>query len=51
MSFSRAFALPDKQVDNLDALWSAVTGGRLPFPLEIEFVHLDEKNSVVALAR
>ena len=31
--FSRAFALPDKQVDNLDALWSAVTGGRLPFPL------------------
>lgn len=41
--FSRAFALPDKRVDNLDALWSAVTGGRLPFPLEIEFVHLDEK--------
>ena len=43
MSFPAPSRYRDKQVDNLDALWSAVTGGRLPFPLEIEFVHLDEK--------
>ncbi len=27
----------------LDSLWDAVTGGLLPLPLDIEFIHLNDK--------
>lgn len=48
--FSRAFALPDKQVDNLDALWSAVTEGAYRSRWRLN-LSIWMKNSVVALAR
>ena len=31
------------KVNNLDSLWDAVTGGLLPLPLDIEFIHLNDK--------
>lgn len=34
--------MPEKGQD-LDSLWDIVTGGALPLPLEIEFVHLSER--------
>ena len=41
--FSQSFSLNREQVNNLDSLWEAVTGGLLPLPLEIEFIHLNDK--------
>jgi ribonuclease inhibitor len=41
--FSRTFALARDKVNNLDSLWEAVTAGLLPLPLEIEFIHLSDK--------
>ncbi|KAA1048080.1 barstar family protein [Pseudocitrobacter sp. 73] len=41
--FTRLFALKSGQVHDLDSLWDVVTGSQLPLPLEIEFLHLDEK--------
>jgi ribonuclease inhibitor len=43
--FYREFSEPSScsdKVNNLDSLWDAVTGGLLP-PLEIEFIHLNDK--------
>ncbi|MEN0615242.1 barstar family protein [Klebsiella indica] len=40
--FSRTFALEREKVNNLDSLWDAVTGGLLPVPLEIQFIHLND---------
>ncbi|GLZ97575.1 barstar family protein [Klebsiella quasipneumoniae] len=39
--FSRTFDLAQDKVNNLDSLWDAVTGG--PLPLDIEFIHLNDK--------
>lgn len=41
--FARLFRLRSGLVHDLDSLWEVVTGNQLPLPLEIEFVHLDEK--------
>jgi ribonuclease inhibitor len=41
--FSKAFALDREKVSNLDSLWATVIGGVLPLPLEIEFIHLNDK--------
>lgn len=41
--FSRTFDLAQDKVNNLDSLWDAVTGGLLPLPLDIEFIHLNDK--------
>ncbi len=41
--FSRTFELAQDKVNNLDSLWDAVTGGLLPLPLDIEFIHLNDK--------
>ena len=41
--FSRTFALAQDKVHTLDSLWYAVTGGLLPLPLDIEFIHLNDK--------
>lgn len=41
--FTRLFALKSGLVHDLDSLWDVVTGSQLPLPLEIEFLHLDEK--------
>lgn len=41
--FIRTFALSGTPIHDLDSLWEVVTGSRLPLPLEIEFVHLEEK--------
>lgn len=41
--FARLFTLDSGQVYDLDSLWDVVTGSQLPLPLEIEFLHLDEK--------
>ena len=41
--FSRTFTLNRDKVNNLDSLWEVVTGGVLPLPLEIEFIHLSDK--------
>ncbi|CAM6408696.1 TPA: hypothetical protein ACQJS7_004029 [Klebsiella pneumoniae] len=41
--FSRTFELAQDKVNNLDSLWYAVTGGLLPLPLDIEFIHLNDK--------
>ena len=40
--FSRVFELGRERVNNLDSLWEATTGGLLPLPLEIEFIHLSD---------
>ncbi|HDU3638203.1 barstar family protein [Klebsiella pneumoniae] len=42
-AFSRTFELAQDKVNNLDSLWDAVTGGLLPLPLDIEFIHLNDK--------
>ncbi|HEY2455314.1 MAG TPA: hypothetical protein VGI71_22395 [Scandinavium sp.] len=41
--FTRTFALSVASVRDLDSLWEVVTSTQLPLPLEIEFVHLEEK--------
>ncbi len=41
--FSRTFELAQDKVNNLDSLWDAVTGGLLPLPLDIELIHLNDK--------
>ncbi len=41
--FSRTFELAQDKVNNPDSLWDAVTGGLLPLPLDIEFIHLNDK--------
>ena len=43
--FCRAFNIARTKVNNLDSLWEAITAeeSTLPMPLEIEFVHLHEK--------
>lgn len=41
--FTRLFALKSGRVHDLDSLWDVVTGSQLPLPLEIAFLHLDEK--------
>lgn len=41
--FAQLFALDRESIRDLDALWDAVTGSQMPLPLEIEFIHLDDK--------
>ncbi|WP_318363359.1 barstar family protein [Enterobacter sp.] len=41
--FARAFNVERAKVHDLDSLWDVVTGGALPVPLEIEFLHLADK--------
>ncbi|CAI8774524.1 MULTISPECIES: hypothetical protein [Kosakonia] len=41
--FSRLFAIEREKVHDLDSLWDTVMDGALPLPLEIEFIHLPEK--------
>lgn len=41
--FTRTFALNGTPIHDLDSLWEVVIGGQLPLPLEIEFVHLEDK--------
>ncbi|XTZ38853.1 barstar family protein [Salmonella enterica] len=41
--FSRQFALEREKIHDLDSLWNTVMEGALPLPLEIEFIHLPEK--------
>ncbi|MBS1205792.1 MAG: hypothetical protein H6R25_2691 [Proteobacteria bacterium] len=41
--FSRQFELGSDTIHDLDSLWDAVMAGALPLPLEIEFVHLPER--------
>ncbi|AXF78254.1 hypothetical protein LU631_04965 [Erwinia tracheiphila] len=38
--FNACFALNDLSASDLDTLWDAIASGRLPIPLEIEFIHL-----------
>ncbi|HEY1843518.1 MAG TPA: hypothetical protein VGH05_01520 [Buttiauxella sp.] len=40
--FIQTFRLDKQQVQDLDSLWAVVTGGALPLPVEIEFIHLPE---------
>ncbi|MCL5499318.1 ribonuclease inhibitor [Phytobacter palmae] len=39
--FSRRFALEGVSITDLDSLWIVVTE-KLPLPVEIEFIHLNE---------
>lgn len=41
--FARLFALDGEPIRDLDALWEAVISPEMPLPLEIEFIHLDDK--------
>ena len=41
--FARLFALDREKIRDLDTLWDVVTGKEIPLPVEIEFLHLDEK--------
>lgn len=41
--FARAFNIERAKVHDLDSLWDIVTGGSFPLPLEIEFLHLADK--------
>ncbi|PDO88457.1 MULTISPECIES: barstar family protein [Kosakonia] len=41
--FSRQFAIEREKVHDLDSLWDTMMDGALPLPLEIEFIHLPEK--------
>lgn len=41
--FARLFALDRELIHDLDALWDAVIGPQMPLPLEVEFIHLDDK--------
>ena len=43
--FSRTFELAQDKVNNPDSLWDAVTGGLLPLPLDIEFIHLNDSSA------
>ena len=40
---ARTFEPAQVLVNNLDSLWDAVPGGLLPLPLDIEFIHLNDK--------
>lgn len=42
-AFAHRFGLEQEKIRDLDSLWEVVTGGTLPLPLEIEFVHLPER--------
>ncbi|EKR2076862.1 TPA_asm: hypothetical protein G0D74_18580 [Salmonella enterica subsp. salamae] len=41
--FTQTFGLASEKVSDLDTLWDAVMSDILPLPLEIEFVHLPDK--------
>lgn len=41
--FARLFALDREKIRDLDTLWDMVTSKEIPLPVEIEFLHLDEK--------
>ncbi len=41
--FTRTFGLARDKVSDLDSLWEVVIGEVLTLPLEIEFVHLPDK--------
>lgn len=41
--FARLFALDREKIRDLDTLWDVVTSKAIPLPVEIEFLHLDEK--------
>ena len=41
--FSRTFELYQDKVNKLDSLCDAVPGGLIPLPLDIEFIHLNDK--------
>ena len=41
--FARTFNIDRAKIGDLDSLWDAVTGEMLPLPLEIEFVHVAER--------
>lgn len=41
--FARLFALDRERIRDLDTLWDVVTSKEIPLPVEIEFLHLDEK--------
>ncbi|EAZ4733493.1 hypothetical protein CTW94_10415 [Salmonella enterica] len=41
--FTQTFGLASEKVSDLDSLWDAVISDVLPLPLEIEFVHLPDK--------
>ena len=41
--FARLFALDREKIRDLDTLWDVVTSKEIPLPVEIEFLHLDEK--------
>ncbi|ECO5909717.1 hypothetical protein FYD77_14065 [Salmonella enterica] len=41
--FTQTFGLASEKVSALDSLWDAVISDVLPLPLEIEFVHLPDK--------
>ncbi|WP_270502873.1 hypothetical protein [Kluyvera ascorbata] len=41
--FARLFALEREKIRDLDTLWDVVTSKEIPLPVEIEFLHLDEK--------
>ena len=43
--FARLFALDREKIRDLDTLWDVVTSKEIPLPVEIEFLHLDEKQS------
>lgn len=41
--FAQRFGLACEKVNDLDALWDTIMSETLPLPLEIEFVHLPDK--------
>ena len=41
--FARLFALDREKIRDLDTLWDVVPSKEIPLPVEIEFLHLDEK--------
>ena len=41
--FALLFALDREKIRDLDTLWDVVTSKEIPLPVEIEFLHLDEK--------
>lgn len=41
--FALLFGLPKDGVSDLDTLWNFIMSEALPLPLEIEFVHLPDK--------
>ncbi|WP_421549819.1 barstar family protein [Kluyvera intermedia] len=41
--FARLFAFEGEPIRDLDALWEVVISPEMPLPLEIEFIHLNDK--------